>query len=119
MDKLLQSLDQFKDLPVVKLFARFFSEQSLSPIIDRYRDRVLGNPGGFAKELLLWAVVLALVTFAVDQAFYWSKPGRVEQARESWYAFVEGAGRAFDQAKGFVARLASGAQGRGHGHGRR
>lgn len=116
MDKLLQSLDQFKDLPIVRLFAGFFSEQSLSPVIAQYKERVMSNPGGLAKEFILWAIVLALVVFAVDQAFYWSKPGRLYEAKESWYAFTDGAGRAFERVKGFVQGLATGG---GRGHGRR
>ncbi len=55
-----------------------------------------GSPGALAKELFLWAVVLALGVFAVDQAFYWTKPGQLERARSTWAsiaAFAHKAGR--------------------------
>ncbi len=114
MDKLLQSLDQFKDLPIVKIFAGLFSERSLAPLIAKYKDRVVENSGGLARELLLWAILLALVVFLVDQAFYWSKPGRLYEARESWLAFAQGTRNAFRRVKGFVGSLASGGR-RGYG----
>ncbi len=116
MDKLLQSLDQFKDLPIVKIFAGLFSEKSLAPLIAKYKDRVMENPGGLAKELLVWAIILALLVFIVDQAIYWSKPGRIYEARESWLAFADGVKAAFRRVKAFVGGLASGGR---RGYGRR
>jgi hypothetical protein len=109
MEAFLKSLEQLKELQIVRFISQFFTEEQLSPIVNQYKQRVAGDPAGLARDLLLWAVLLALVTFAVDQAFYWTQPGRVAQARESWYAFTEGAGRAWDRTKDLARRVASGA----------
>jgi hypothetical protein len=85
MDQYLQTLERMKDMPIVRFFSQFFSQPRLSPLVDHFRNALaLKTPGSLAKELFFWAVVLALVTFAVDQAFYWTKPGQVERAKDTW-----------------------------------
>jgi hypothetical protein len=92
MDQYLQSLEKLKDLPIVRFFSRFFSEDRLSSLLsDLNAGLERSTPSALAKELLIWAVVLALVTFAIDQAFYWTKPGQLDRARDTWQSLSAGA----------------------------
>lgn len=117
MDELLKSLDGMKEMQIVRFFARFFTEERLSPLFNQYKERVLGDPGGLAGELILWAVLLAVGVFLIDQAFHWTAPGQLEQARLTWFRVREGTGRAYDRTKEFILntidRLRSGGSGRG------
>lgn len=91
MTEFLQSLEKLKDLQIVRFFSQFFTEEKLAPIFGQYKDRVGGGTGtSLAHELLVWAIVLAIGTFVIDQIFYWTSPGQIDQARDSWYAFKTG-----------------------------
>jgi hypothetical protein len=91
LTEFLQSLEKMKDAPIVRFFSQFFTEGSLSPLFTRFKAGLaLRSPGALAKELILWAVLLALGTFLIDQAFYWTKPGQVERARGTWQSISTG-----------------------------
>lgn len=101
MNQYLDTLNKMKDLPIVRFFSQFFTEQRLAPLVGDMKARMAGGTGGgLAKELLIWAVLLALGTFIIDQVFYWTSPGQVEQAKASWRSFTSGV-----QSIGVSARL--------------
>ena len=92
MNEFLQSLEKLKDAQIVRFFSQFFTEGSLSPLFSRFKAGLaLHSPGALAKELILWAVALALGTLLIDQVFYWTKPGQVERARGTWQSISAGA----------------------------
>lgn len=89
MYEFLESLERMKDLPIVRFFSQFFAEDRLAPLAARFQNGLsLSSPGALAKELLLWAIVLAFVVFAVDQVFFWTKPGQIQRARGTWLSIA-------------------------------
>lgn len=91
MNEFIQSIERMKDMPIVRFFSQFFDEQSLSPLFGRFDAGLTGrSPGALARELVIWAIVLALGTFIIDQVFYWTKPGKIEQARDTLQNIKEG-----------------------------
>jgi hypothetical protein len=101
MNQFLDTLNNMKDMPIVRFFSQFFTEARLAPMVGSMKARLAGGTGGsLAKELLVWAIVLAIGTFIIDQVFYWTSPGQVERARENWHGFTSGV-----QSIGVSARL--------------
>lgn len=91
MNQLLDTLNKMKDMQIVRFFSQFFTEARLSPLVSRLKERAAaGTVGGLAKELFVWAVILALGAFVIDQVFYWTSPGQVEQAKDTWRNFSAG-----------------------------
>jgi hypothetical protein len=103
MNQFIAALDKMKDIQLVRFFSRFFSGESLSNLFGRFQN----SPGGLAGRLLLWAVILALGVFLIDQAFYWTKPGRLEQARGTWHGIAAGAASAWKGTKALAIRTKS------------
>ena len=106
MNEFLQSLEKMKDAPIVRFFSQFFTEDRLSPLFGRFKAG-LGerSPGALAKELIIWAVVLALGTLIIDQVFYWTKPGQVERARGTWQSISAGVSSFGEGVKTLVNRI--------------
>jgi hypothetical protein len=91
MTQFLDTLEKMKGMQIVRFFSQFFSEERLSPIFNQMKARAAsGTVGGLAKELVVWAIVLALGAFIIDQIFYWTNPGQVEQAKGTWRSFSAG-----------------------------
>jgi hypothetical protein len=103
MNQFIDALDKMKNMELVRFFAQFFSGDGLSKLFGRF----INSSGGLAGRLLLWAVVLALGVFLVDQAFYWSKPGRLEHARGTWRGIASGAASAWAGTKSLALRVKS------------
>lgn len=119
MDQYLQTLERMKDMPIVRFFSQFFSQSRLSPLFGHFKNALsLKSPGALAKELFFWAVLLALVTFAIDQAFYWTKPGQAERAKDTWYGISTRVSSFSRGVKGLASR-AKGSGGRADSVGRR
>lgn len=81
VNKILEFIESFKDLGLVRFVAGFYREGTFAPVfgwIDRVSE---GVPGQSAVTLLIWAVVLVSVVFAVDQIFYFTAPGRLDEWR--------------------------------------
>ena len=92
MNQFIDSLERMKDMPIVRFFSQFFTENRLSPLLGRFTAGLEAHsPGSMAKELFIWAILLALGTFIIDQAFYWTKPGQIERARSTWQGIASGA----------------------------
>lgn len=109
MTEYLEMLDKMKDLQIVRFFSRFFTESSLSPLFGDLKDRAAdGTVGSLAKELIVWAVILALGAFIIDQAFYWTRPGQLEQARETWQGVKDGAANVYDGVRSLISRVKAG-----------
>ena len=72
----LEFIDQFKDIAVVRFFARFYSESFLSPYLKAVQNAVLSDsPKETGIRLLIFAAVLFLLVFVVDQVLYYTQPG--------------------------------------------
>lgn len=82
VNKWLDFIEQFKDIGIVKFFSRFYSESFLSPYVKSVSDAVINDtPRETAKDLLLWAALLMVLVFLVDQVVYWTQPGQIAHAR--------------------------------------
>jgi hypothetical protein len=100
MNPFLDTLDKMKNMDLVRFFSQFFPGDSFSKLLDRF----VGSSSGLAGRLLLWAVVLALGVFLIDQAFYWTKPGKLEHARGTWRGIASGAAAAWAGTKSLALR---------------
>ena len=62
MNAFLQMLDKFKDMDIVKFFARFFTQDTMSPWVHKLQGAAAGGSyEATAKSLLVWAVIIAAV----------------------------------------------------------
>jgi hypothetical protein len=105
MNELLQSLDKMKDMQIVRFFSQFFTEEKVSPLLGQVKSRIAGGTGGnLVHELILWAVFLAVGTFIIDQVFYWTSPGQIEEAKNTWKNFTAGVANLGTSARILVER---------------
>ena len=113
MDQYLQSLEKMKDMPIVRFFSQFFTQSKLSPLIAHFRAGLaVKTPGALAQELFVWAVVLAVGTFAIDQIFYWTNPGQAERARDTWQSVSSGFSSFGRGVTGLIVRTRNAFEGR-------
>jgi hypothetical protein len=120
MFQFLESLDKMKDLPIVRFFSQFFTENKLAPLLARFHNGLaISSPGALAKEMFIWAIVLAFIVFIVDQVFYWTKPGQIERARGTWLSIASFASDVGRGARSLAVRAKGLVERRGTAHGRR
>lgn len=97
VNKILDFLESFRDLGIVRFVAGFYREGTMGPLF-RWIDSVgEGMPGHTAKVLLVWAVVLIIAVFIVDQVFYLTVPGRLDECKLKTWNAVEACRRAYGQ----------------------
>lgn len=93
MNAFLQLLDKMKDMDIVKFFSRFFTQATLSPWLHRLQGATAGGDySASAKHLLLWAAIIAVGIFVIDQVFYLTHPTQRELTRRRWRAIEDGVG---------------------------
>jgi hypothetical protein len=120
MTEFLDALNKMKDMQIVRFFSQFFTQEKLAPILGQYKDQMAGGGGGLAKELVIWAIILAVGVFIIDQVFYWTSPGQLEQARGTWNSFTGGVANLGASARVLIDRAKGiGKARQGASHGRR
>ncbi|MEX1377915.1 MAG: hypothetical protein AB1Z23_10670 [Eubacteriales bacterium] len=68
-------MDNLQNSGLVKLVARFFSEETLGKWVEKIIYML--NSNSFrqqAGKLFAWAIVIILFATIVDKAFYWTRP---------------------------------------------
>jgi hypothetical protein len=88
MNQILESLNKMKDLQIVRFFSQFFTEEKLGPLLKSFTGDGNGPGSGVVTKLVVWAIVLAVGTFVIDQVFFWTSPGQVERAKTNWKNFT-------------------------------
>ena len=105
MNAFLELLDKIKDMDIVKFFARFFTQENFSPWLHRLQDNTgAGSYSAQAKGLLVWAVIIAVGIFIIDQAFYLAHPDQRDLSRRRWRAVEEGVGALGVSARMLIGR---------------
>jgi hypothetical protein len=108
MTQLLGMLDKMKDLDIVRFFSQFFTQEKLAPWFSWFQNATGGRTYGVAaKTMLLYAAILAVVVFVIDQAFYLTHPAKIETTRRRWYAIEDGFMSLGDNAKAVTRRVRS------------
>lgn len=107
MNAFLEFLDKIKDLNIVKLFARFFTQENFSPWLHRLQGAGHGAYGASAKSMLVWAIIIAIAIFVIDQIFYLTHPDQRDLSRRRWRAIEEGVGALGVSARTLIGRARS------------
>ncbi len=113
MNVILEYLDKLKELDIVKFFSQFFTQEHLAPWMDRLRGATEGDSAASGQGLLVWAIIIAVAIFAVDQAFYLTHPDQRELTRRRWRAIEEGVGALGESARTLLGRARAMWAGRG------
>lgn len=108
MNTFLEFLDKIKDLNIVKLFAGFFTQENVAPWLHRLQGAAgNGDYSASAKSMLVWAIIIAVAIFVIDQIFYLTHPDQRNLSRRRWRAIEEGVGALGVSARTLVARARS------------
>jgi len=82
INKLLEWIEGFEDLGIVRLFSHLYSETLLSPYLGALqRSMANTSPAATARKLLVVALLLLVLVFAVDQVLYYSDRGVQQQVK--------------------------------------
>ncbi|MDD3243830.1 MAG: hypothetical protein PHD32_08930 [Eubacteriales bacterium] len=92
INQVLNFLESFRNLGIVRFVASFYREGILKPIT-QWVTRVAQTPGRTAVVLLVLAIVLIVAVFVVDQIMYFTVPGRVDEWRVKTYQLLQRARR--------------------------
>lgn len=86
MTQFFALMDKLKEMNIVQFFAKFFTEERMAPVLKWFSGATGSgrDPADYARDLILVAVLIALVTFVVDQVFYWTNPQHIDRSRRSW-----------------------------------
>ena len=108
MNQILGILEKMKDLDIVRFFSQFFTQEKLSPWFSWFKDATgSGNYANTAKMLLLYAAILALAAFVIDQAFYLTHPLQIEVTKRRYHAIESSIFSLGDNAKAVARRIRS------------
>ena len=117
LNQFLDWLDKLKDMDIVRFFSQFFTEEKLGPFFQWFQGSMTGQTyGDRAKQLIVYAALIALATLVIDQVVYWTDPAQRERARRNYEWFMGGM-RSIGESARTVAGRIRGALGRRAGHG--
>ncbi len=107
MTQLIELMDKLKDLGIVRFFSGIFTEERMAEAFQWFRSAAGGerSASATARDLLLLAVLLALITFVVDQVFYWTNPDMVTRSRRTLAAVNHGVHSLGENVRYLVGRV--------------
>ena len=102
--RILEMVESYRDLILVRIFSVFYTQGFVDSNMQRIKELLKDNAlDSLARNFLIWAVVLIVLIFLVDQLFFWMRREnrtRFKQNMRSFGKWITGFG---DRAK-YAAR---------------